>query len=244
MSRGAYKQYSDSLKLAIAESGNVNLFPELNIPKSTAYHWVKRGVRKAEAPLDTDKIVCGDVLLAVHRLLESVTSAIDTDMIAESQAEAIKLILSNKQLQLENWLPKNLQKKLSKRTHHCRKSGSGSCLRRYPWQLSPSEVSKMKRMVESSRYAHLPICSLALLAKRKGILSCSVHTWYKYVAKNQWRRPNLQKRKKPRRYCGLKAKHPHEYWHQDVTKIPMENGEFRSLQVILDNRSRAVLGWR
>jgi hypothetical protein len=37
-----YQRYSTDIKYAIAKSGDINLFPELDIPKSTAQGWVKR----------------------------------------------------------------------------------------------------------------------------------------------------------------------------------------------------------
>jgi putative transposase len=242
MSRGAYKQYSYEVKRAIFESGNVGLYPGLKIPKSTAYQWMRHGIGNPLATEEPALTKENQIFAQIRALLEILSHTIDITDITEDQAKTFKNLLSDKRLYAE-WLPKNLEGKLGKRVFSCEKSESGSCLRRYPGQLTREEVGKMRSMVQDEKYAHLPICSLALLAKRQGRVNCGVHTWYKYVAANRWKRPFKQVTNK-RRYHGLKAKHPHEYWHQDVTKIPFASGHLACLQVIQDNCSRAILGWK
>jgi len=41
-----YNVYSIKTKKAIIRAKNAKLFPELGIPKSTAYHWIKNGVKE------------------------------------------------------------------------------------------------------------------------------------------------------------------------------------------------------
>ena len=48
MNRSTYNHYSVRIKRAIIESRNPALFPELKIPRSTAYHWIRRGVPNLE----------------------------------------------------------------------------------------------------------------------------------------------------------------------------------------------------
>ena len=36
-----YWRYDSSVKNAIVQSRNLNLFPELNIPRTTAFYWIK-----------------------------------------------------------------------------------------------------------------------------------------------------------------------------------------------------------
>jgi len=140
-------------------------------------------------------------------------------------------------------VPKTLLKRIAKVAQRCPVSPSGSCLRRHPRQLSADEVRLMREMVQSPKFSHMPICSVALLARRRGTLSCSIQTWYKYVSKNKWIRPRLKARRHTKKYRGLHAKHPHEYWHLDVTKVRLADGSVQCLQVVPDNRYRAVLSW-
>ena len=100
----------------------------------------------------------------------------------------------------------------------------------------------MRRLVTSARYAHMSISSLSLLAAREGLLICSHHTWYKYMARHKWPRPHA-KRKKPPRARGLRAKEPHEIWHIDISHVVTSTGEKFYLQVVLDNYSRFVIAW-
>ena len=42
----SYRKYDDSIKEMIIKSGNPNLFPELNIPRTTAMYWIRNSKRK------------------------------------------------------------------------------------------------------------------------------------------------------------------------------------------------------
>ena len=41
-----YTKYDDSIKEMIIKSGNTNLFPELNIPRTTALYWIRSAKKK------------------------------------------------------------------------------------------------------------------------------------------------------------------------------------------------------
>ncbi len=244
MRRRPYQRYSDEVRRAILDKSAVVKFPDLKIPKSTAHHWRKHGTAIAAVSKVAELEGDPEIFREICSLLEILDSAIDITLLSKNQTTAIREFFAARDKARLPWIPAAMLRKLKNVGHLCKKSASGSCLRRYPGQLTVAEGLRMKRMVVAKRYAHLSICSLALLAKRKGILNFSVHTWYKYVARHRWERANRKLKSKTRRYVGLIAKHPHEYWHQDVTKIPLLNGQIVSLQVIQDNCSRAILGWK
>lgn len=50
----AYRSYNHRLKRAIADSGDLGLFPELNIPRSTARGWIRHGVPDVVTAKDLD----------------------------------------------------------------------------------------------------------------------------------------------------------------------------------------------
>ncbi len=101
----------------------------------------------------------------------------------------------------------------------------------------------MKELVTARKYAHMSISSLSLWAIRERVLLCSDHTWYKYIARHKWQRPNIKKKAKPKSK-GLKAKKPNEIWHVDVSEIKTMDGKTHFLQVVYDNFSRYVVAWR
>ena len=53
-----YRVYDHRIKQAIARTKNPNLFPELNIPRSSAMTWIRDGVRDVvtNAELDMDRV--------------------------------------------------------------------------------------------------------------------------------------------------------------------------------------------
>ncbi|MGE0174341.1 MAG: transposase [Oligoflexales bacterium] len=89
----------------------------------------------------------------------------------------------------------------------------------------------------------MPIRSLALYCRKNNLLSCNVETWYKYSKKNNWVRPKPE-RLKHEKLIGLRAKEPNEVWHMDITHLKTTVGKTYYLQVIIDNYSRFVVGWK
>jgi len=97
--------------------------------------------------------------------------------------------------------------------------------------------------VTSEKYAHFPIRSLQLFALRRSILFCTYSTWTKYIGLFGWLRPRRKKHKKCTR-IGIRAKHPNEIWHIDVSHFIFPNGQKAFIQVVIDNFSRYVLAWQ
>lgn len=193
--------------------------------------------------MDNSDAMIGRLSDLIHHIIEIIGPAIDFEKLCETDAKRLKQMIIIENFRIAGVLPKTFIKGVLRRASHCYGSLNGSCIRRYPGQLASDEVAQMKSMVQDTRYGHLSLCSLAWFARRQGLIHCGVQSWYKYASKNKWQRPIRQVKSK-RRYQGLKAKYLHEYWHQDVTKICLENGDWQCLQVILDNRSRAVLSWK
>jgi putative transposase len=243
MIRGKYKCYSLEVKAAIIESRNPNLFPDLLIPKSTAQHWIRKGpdVNRSVTALTNVSKVEGN-LEALTLIIKCLGEEINLSVLTESEVNRLRLALFSEDSFLKTHLGKRLQNRLRSNLSPCKKSLDRKCLKRFSSQLTQMEVATMKKLVTSARYAHMSISSLSLLAPREGLLFCSHHTWYKYIARHKWLRPHTKK-KKPVRTRGLKAKKPHEIWHIDISQIATSSGEKFYLQVILDNYSRFVLAW-
>jgi transposase InsO family protein len=104
-------------------------------------------------------------------------------------------------------------------------------------------VSTIKEMVTGEEYRHMPVRTLALYAQRIGKVFASVTTWAKLARERGWRRPRRRLYpEKPK--VGVRATHPNEFWHLDVTIIKLLDGTKAYLHGVIDNFSRRILAWR
>ena len=125
----------------------------------------------------------------------------------------------------------------------CELDDRSSCPRSHPTQLTPTEVSTIKEMVTATEYRHMPLRTLSLYAQRAGNVFASATTWAKLVRQRGWRRPRRRVYPaKPK--TGIRATHPNEYWHIDVTVIRLVDDTKAYLHAVIDNFSRRILSWR
>jgi putative transposase len=266
-----YKQYAYypvELKQAIAITGNINLFPELNIPKSTTREWAQKSPPEIISPktlnvLETAKlenqIIEKDKKIA--QLEEKINLIVDvySHMGLSPKKTKIRDIEIKKKVIVSI---NNLQKKLTTEQVLKTISFSKSRLARWkneiqnktqstikeyeqnhPLALSEKEFLTMKDIYSNLAYAHYPVSSLHYMAKRENLLHCSVNTWYKYSKIYNFTRP--YKRYNLREYKeGIRAKYTNEIWHIDITEIKLSSGKKYYLQVIIDNFSRYILAWK
>jgi transposase InsO family protein len=118
-----------------------------------------------------------------------------------------------------------------------------SCPRGNTNQLTSKEIRIMRDLVTSKKFSHYPIRSLHFYAKRRGLLICSYSTWRKYIGHFQWKRPRKKSRKRKRK-VGIRANHPNEIWHLDVSYFILPNKTKLFIQAIIDNYSRYVIAWQ
>ena len=125
----------------------------------------------------------------------------------------------------------------------CGLTDISSCPKSSPGQMTPTERSQMRSMLESHDYRHLSVGAIARLAARQGTVYACSSTWYRAIQAGNWNRP--RKRiypAKPR--VGLRATEPNEYWHLDTTIVRLLDGSRVYLHAVLDNFSRRILAWR
>jgi transposase InsO family protein len=125
----------------------------------------------------------------------------------------------------------------------CGFTGLKSCPRWIANQLTMNEVQVMRNLVTSKEFSHFPIRSLHYYAKREGILFCSYSTWQKYIHQFDWQRPRKVFPKNKRK-VGIRAAHPNEIWHLDVSYFILSNKTKLFIQPIIDNYSRYVIAWQ
>ncbi|MDH5399301.1 MAG: DDE-type integrase/transposase/recombinase, partial [Cyclobacteriaceae bacterium] len=99
----------------------------------------------------------------------------------------------------------------------------------------------IKRLLTAPEFKHWPIVSLCYYAIRKGLLSASPATWYKYN-KLLGIRKHAFKRRNPYRK-GLKATYPNQYWHADITIFKTLDNVKHYIYLVVDNFSRKILSW-
>lgn len=255
-----YRSYPDQIKNEIIRTKNPNLFPELKIPRTTALYWIKssevkkttvnykdiqdKRIKRLTAALKREEALKNLVIRVSKifpysfRVVKIKNKSIKRKIVelVESSRSCCKLSDCLKAIGLSKYVYRRWVNLTV-----CKTSFS-DCARRHPKQLTEREERVMHSLVVSPKYAHFSIRSLALYAQRQKLLHCAVETWYKYIKKYNWRRPN-KKIIKLRYRDGIRANKPNEIWHIDVTQIKSVKGKRFYLQVIIDNFSRCILSW-
>lgn len=241
-----YKRYSSEVRQAIAASGDPSLFPELRIPRSTAYYWIANPPRGLTTIKNSTKVFSSDTRTRIRMFLQLVLKClpdeIDSSRLSEQEKVQVIHELDRNRSFWAGIFPLALRTKIVNRLKNCESTADGLCIRRYSGRLTFQEVRAMRSYVESQRYAHLSIASLVLVAGRHGDV-CNSKTWYKYIKKLNWHRPSKSTNRQGRR-VGLRAERPHQYWHVDASIIKTNDGTKNYLQVVIDNYSRFILAWR
>lgn len=257
MIRGPYRNYSSDFKVFIVTNGRKNIASHKAIPRSTIHYWRHHSVGRPkqdadgrfETLSDSEHAAMAMKLEIQHEIAKSLCRTLaDLARAGKFQAADLNEIwcelrrsLGDDFLEeLGDILPRAVRDKIIGPI--CKKSDDGGCLKRHPHRISVSEITTMRRLVESKQYAHFSISSLCWYAKREGLVSCNRDTWYRYIHKYGWQRP-LRKSKFKKRHTGLRATKPDEYWHIDATNIKLSDGTKLFLQVLVDNFSRRVLAW-
>ena len=194
------RTYHYRIQEAICESGDRELFPELNIPRSTIRSWIHRGPPDviscdlaahdhAELIAQIEELRHRTALLgAVVALLVAVFRAskiqLDYERLPEGDAKRI-LLRAIKRAKKALPLSATLRiTRLSASRYHgwcraevgCDLNDQPSCPRVVPTRLTPDEVENMRRMVESDDHRHMSLRALALHAQRIGKVLASPST--------------------------------------------------------------------
>ncbi len=115
------------------------------------------------------------------------------------------------------------------------------CRRVYPGQLTVTEQQTVRKYLLDPHLALWPLISRYLRMIRDGAAFMHPGTFYKYA-----RRYGIgaHKHKKSRRRVGVRALTPFEILHIDCTRFITADGTRLWINVIRDNFSRAMLGFR
>ncbi len=190
--RHSRRTYDYRIQEAICETGDRELFPELNIPRSTIRSWIHRGVPDV---VTSDLRACdrADLVVEIHQLRHrtALLGAVIGLLIAMLRVskfrfnyerlpagDAKRVLLraierAGKGLPLHTAL--RIARLSSSRYYSwcraeagCELDDQSSCSRVVPTRLTPKEVETMQDMVESSDHRQMSLRGLALHAQRIG----------------------------------------------------------------------------
>ena len=259
-----HRAYDHRLKLAIIESENPNLFPQLQIPRNTAMEWIRNGIKDVvtipEASYDDEHLLVN--YQNIENELEQVKAKFDlswtTFRIFGYQIQYKRLDSVEHKRQLVDTISKfkqvlsleidlNVIGLSSARFHHwvknlvsCNLNEVKVCARASLMRWTPAESNKINFLLSDPRFFHFSISSLAIYAKRQIIVHASSATWRRLA--KLWRIRRERKRIYPAKpKIGIRAARPDKLWHIDQTIVKIKNGTRVYIQSIVDNMSRMVL---
>jgi transposase InsO family protein len=261
------RTYDHRIRNAIAKSGNPSLFPELNVPRTTAQHWIREGEKeiittpqftKTESELVVEveglkrelaqaktKLALINVALMVSGFRLQYIRIASADL-KEKLLDAISktvAVLSIKEALETIGLSMARYRSWSKRQIQCRLSDEVSCPKLTPTKITTKERSMICSLVTSKKYLYFSIPSLALFAKRRRIVFASLTVWYRTVREFSLRRPGIRiYPQKPK--VGIRAAAPNQIWHLDQSLLRLKNGTKVFIRAVVDNFSRCVLAWQ
>ena len=259
--------YDPRVRQLIRATGNPDLFPELDVPRSTAAGWLRGEfktalgidlVSKAEAELHAENaklkrrvLVLATVMRLLLVLVRVSGCRLTGDRLPDgkAKAEVLRAITAAKKTLPLKSIARILG--LSPSRYHawrrldtpCGLADRPSCPKTHPRQLTAQETATIQQMVTSNEYRHMPTSTLAVYAQRVGRVFASASTWVRLVRTHGWRRPRARVYPaKPK--LGIRAKEPNEIWHLDVTVLRLLDRTRLYLHAVVDNYSRRILAWR
>lgn len=125
--------------------------------------------------------------------------------------------------------------------YKCINSLIGYCTKRYPHQISNAEIKILKSITARRRFKSWSLSSIWGFGIKKGMLSMSLSSFYRYCLKLEI----SSKRKVPklkRKRESVNAKAPNEIWHMDITEFITHDYKRFYIHTVLDNFSRKVVG--
>ncbi len=197
------RTYDYRIQEAICESGDRDLFPELEIPRSTVRSWIHRGlpdvvtsdlVARDHADLIAEirqyrhrTALLGAVVGLLIAMLRVSKVRLDYERLPDGDAKRILLraieragkVLSLKATLRIARLSASRYYSWCRAEAGCELDDQPSCPRVVPTRLTPGEVETTQEMAESDDHRHLSLRGLALHAQRIGKIFVSPSTWYR-----------------------------------------------------------------
>jgi transposase InsO family protein len=250
----------------VQETGDATIATRLGVPRSTAAGWLHRAPRPVVAVAREEETISTlrrrvvrlerrcERLGAVLRLLVALPRTLAPDLsrvrvAAEGKARVLRAIDRTRGVlglrRVLSILGLSASRLRAWRTaaRACELADQSSCPGSSPQRLTSEEVARMRDMVTSPGFRHVPTSRLALLAQRLGTVVASASTWCRLARERGWRRPRLRVHPGKSR-DGIRASKPDEVWHIDTTLLRLLDGTKAYVHAVIDNFSRRILAWR
>lgn len=199
-----HRKYSEHIKESISKSKNPYLFPELNIPVSTAKYWIKTKQHLGRTATQESKHTItkkefkrikeeNRELKRRIQLIKQVNKLLGFDLknrhikdleTKEQVISTIKSSLGRKSLTsaLEDInMSKSRYKRWNKelKLHVCHPPQE--YLQKHPRALTFNEFNTLCELYTSEKYFHYPLYALSIKARRENLINASPATWSKYA---------------------------------------------------------------
>ena len=272
MNSNGYNTYHTLIKTSYALGIESELLPEhftKSIPRSTSQGWRELDpsdfvgsefAHQVEVDLQQVKLLLDKRIERLRIAFQAFARLYLTilDFIKKENFE--KLILQNREVVVdivEN-LPAEINRKLVckflqlsehqfkiwkyNRKFRCSFSLIGYCSKRFPTQISQKEINVLKSLMYRRRFATWSVAAIWGYAFKKGYVSMSRTTWYRYCLKL-----NISTKRKPpklkRKRGSVDASVPNEIWHMDVTEYMTKDYRKFYIHTVIDNFSRKILAY-
>ncbi len=260
----SYRKYDPQVKEMIIASKDPNLFPHLNIPRTTALYWIAQGKKESsttglsqEGQQLRNRLNEYEVfkLKAINLLLKDLLKSTNPYADFKSSADPnVKSRVVDLVESMNGFIPKTSlihDLGLSPSTYYrWRSERLGcdfekiKCHSGRPAQLTIDEQKIIVSLARDPRLKQLSTKSLMYYAQRNGIIDCSLDSWYKYMKIYKIDR-KVNKGGKRKRYLeGVRANKVNDIWHIDITQFYTKNRKKLYVQFIVDNYSRAIINWK
>ncbi|TGM58276.1 DDE-type integrase/transposase/recombinase [Leptospira adleri] len=123
----------------------------------------------------------------------------------------------------------------------CDSSIFGLCRKVHPKQLTIPEQKIITKYLKKPEFLHWPLRSIFYKILKDGLAFLSLPTFYKYA---RVLAPKREIIRKLRKRIGIRSSAPLFLLHMDTTILRVQDGSKVYTHFIMDNFSRAILGWK
>ncbi len=242
-----------------------------SIPRSTSYDWRKNFdpdryvgsefASDVERDLDQVKLMLDKRIKKLRLAFFAFARLYLTILNFIGESNFQKLILQNKDIVLRFFqhLPAEYfhedllchflqitphQYKIWKRNslYSCASSFVGYCTKRFPNQISSSELKVLTSLLSRKRFSSWSMSAIWGRVFKQGLLSMSRSSFYRYSLKLGFSKKRKTKKLKRKR-GSVNATTSNQIWHMDVTEFRTADHIKFYIHTVLDNFSRKVVGY-
>lgn len=257
-----YRKYDPMIKKMIIQTGNKNLFPELNIPRTTINYWLKHSKEPVTSSgnnlyensiqtLKTENYELKAKNLLVKQCLERLIRELggfdkrskENRKFIVELVEDFKEFLSLREVIEVVGISSSTYYRWRVEAFGCDYNTMSRCSPTKPTQLTHEEQNIIVDYATRREFKKFSTISLMHYCRKRNILHASLESWYKYMKLYGVKRITF-KRKRKRFARGIRAKSKNEIWHIDITELKYGGQQKSYLQLVVDNYSRFIVGWK